>query len=83
MLLSFGGPRISKKIRRLVNVTDFVAEDPCQGSESCCVADGDFSVIGVIGSNNSTQIAELVCEMNVTQYRCLEWVGKDAVRGIR
>jgi hypothetical protein len=30
-------------------------------------ADGDFSVIAMIDSNDSTQIVELVCEMIVMQ----------------
>jgi hypothetical protein len=50
------------------DVIGFVAEGARQGSgllRSFADADGEVLVIAEIGSNDATQIAELVCEMNI------------------
>jgi hypothetical protein len=57
---------IAKKTRRSVNKPTGLTWKKHVRDPTCYFpdADGDVSVVADVGSNNATQITELVCEMN-------------------
>jgi hypothetical protein len=76
---------IAKKTRRLVNASTALLQEKHDRAVTGCVrnvadAGRDVSVVAKIGSRDATQIAELVCEMNVLQCGDSEWVGVETVR---